>query len=97
MKINSVLGLVSSVLSTGSVKFTCIHLTTKCNAKCVDRCNIWSQKPIDMNVNEGKYALDILARSGFRVAYFTGGETGLYPHLAEIIGYEQKEGALLRL
>jgi MoaA/NifB/PqqE/SkfB family radical SAM enzyme len=45
-----------------------------------------------MNVNEAKYALDILARSGFRVAYFTGGETGLYPHLAEVIGYAKKMG-----
>jgi MoaA/NifB/PqqE/SkfB family radical SAM enzyme len=87
-----VLGLVSSILSTGSVKFACIHLTTKCNAKCVDRCNIWSQKPIDMDLKEAKYALDILTKSGFRVAYFTGGETGLYPHLAEIIEYAKKRG-----
>jgi MoaA/NifB/PqqE/SkfB family radical SAM enzyme len=45
-----------------------------------------------MKLAEAKYVLDVLASEGFGVAYFTGGETGLYPYLVEVVEYAKKRG-----
>jgi len=45
-----------------------------------------------MTLEDVKFAIDILAKNGFSIAYFTGGETGLYPHLVEAVEYAKKKG-----
>ncbi len=74
------------------VKFAIIHVTTRCNAKCVDRCNIWASPPIDMSYADVMFVIDALAKNNFSIAYFTGGETGLYPHLVEAINHAKEKG-----
>ena len=78
--------------NNGELKFAFVQVTTRCNAMCVDRCNIWASKPLDMELQDAIFAVDVLAKNGFSVIYFTGGETGLYPHLAEAIRYAKKRG-----
>jgi MoaA/NifB/PqqE/SkfB family radical SAM enzyme len=29
------------VRSGGEIRFAVVQVTTRCNAKCIDRCNIW--------------------------------------------------------
>ncbi len=82
------------VRNFGELKFAFIQVTTRCNAKCLDRCNIWASQPIDLSLPDVKFALDVLAKNGFSFAYFTGGETGLYPHLAETLKYAKKKGLI---
>ncbi|MCL2358675.1 radical SAM protein [Candidatus Bathycorpusculum sp.] len=74
------------------IRFAVIHVTTRCNAKCVDRCNIWNSPPIDMSCRDVYLALDVLEKNNFSVAYFTGGETGLYPNLVDAIQYAKHKG-----
>jgi MoaA/NifB/PqqE/SkfB family radical SAM enzyme len=76
----------------GELKFAFIQVTTRCNAMCLDRCNIWASKPLDLPFDDATFAVDVLAKNGFSFIYFTGGETGLYPHLAEILAYAKKKG-----
>ena len=78
----------------GEVRFALIQVTTRCNARCVDRCGIWALKPLDMTLEDVKFAIDILVKNGFSIAYFTGGETGLYPHLVEAVEYAKKKGMI---
>ena len=73
-------------------KFATVHVTTRCNAKCTDRCDIWASKPFDMKLDDLLFAIDVLAKNSFSVVYFTGGETGLYPHLVEAVEYAKKRG-----
>jgi MoaA/NifB/PqqE/SkfB family radical SAM enzyme len=60
----------------------------------VDRCNIWASKQVDMKLEDAKFAIDVLARNNFSIIYFTGGEPGLYPHLAEAVNYAKKKGMI---
>jgi MoaA/NifB/PqqE/SkfB family radical SAM enzyme len=60
----------------------------------VDRCNIWALKQFDMKLEDAMFAIDVLARNSFSVIYFTGGEPGLYPHLAEVVNYAKKKGMI---
>ena len=47
-----------------------------------------------MKLEDMKFAIDILAKNSFSVIYFTGGETALYPHLAEAVEYAKKKGMI---
>ena len=47
-----------------------------------------------MKLEDVKFAIDILAKNSFSVIYFTGGETGLYPHLVEAVEYAKKKGMI---
>jgi MoaA/NifB/PqqE/SkfB family radical SAM enzyme len=76
----------------GEARFALIQVTTRCNARCVDRCGIWALKPLDMSLEDVEFAIDILAKNNFSIAYFTGGETGLYPHIVEAVEYAKKKG-----
>jgi len=76
------------------IKFAVIHVTTRCNAKCVDRCNIWATPPVDMPLADVLYTIDVLAKNNFSIAYFTGGETGLYPYLVEAIKHAKEKGLI---
>jgi MoaA/NifB/PqqE/SkfB family radical SAM enzyme len=78
--------------NNGEVKFAVIHVTTRCNAKCVDRCNIWASPPVDMSLKDVLFVIDVLAKNNFSIAYFTGGETGLYPYLIEAIMHAKEKG-----
>jgi MoaA/NifB/PqqE/SkfB family radical SAM enzyme len=80
------------IKNIGELKFAVVHVTTKCNAKCIDRCNIWASKPVDMKLEDVYFTIDVLARNHFSVAYFTGGETGLYPHIVETVKYAKSKG-----
>jgi MoaA/NifB/PqqE/SkfB family radical SAM enzyme len=81
-----------SFVSNRELRFAVVHVTTRCNAKCLDRCNIWCQAPIDMEYDDALLTLDVLAKNHFSVAYLTGGETGLYPHLVEAVKYAKTKG-----
>lgn len=76
------------------VKFAIIHVTTRCNAKCVDRCNIWASPPVDMPLDDVLFVIDVLAKNNFSIAYFTGGETGLYPYIVEAIQHAKQKGLI---
>lgn len=76
------------------LKFAVIHVTTRCNAKCVDRCNIWAAPQFDMPLDDVLFVIDVLAKNHFSIAYFTGGETGLYPYLVEAIRYAKHKGLI---
>lgn len=69
-------------------------LTTKCNAKCLDRCNIWASEPTEIPFQDLKFAIDLLAKNNFSVIYFTGGEPSLYPHLIEALKYVKSKNLL---
>jgi MoaA/NifB/PqqE/SkfB family radical SAM enzyme len=79
-------------LKNREIRFAVIHVTTRCNAKCVDRCNIWASAPFDMSYRDICLALDVLEKNNFSVAYLTGGETGLYPNLVEALQYAKDKG-----
>lgn len=82
------------VKNYGELKFAFVQVTTRCNAMCKDRCNIWASEPFDMKLQDVKFAIDVLAGNGFSVIYFTGGEPGLYLYLAEALAYAKKKGML---
>jgi MoaA/NifB/PqqE/SkfB family radical SAM enzyme len=95
LRTKTVFTLSSNFIKSGfAVKFAHIQLTTKCNAKCVDRCNIWATKPSEIPFQELKYAIDILAKENFSVIYFTGGEPSLYPHLIDALKYVKSKNLL---
>ena len=79
------------------IRFAVVHVTTRCNARCIDRCSIWAQKPQDMPLEDAQFVIDVLAKNNFSVVYFTGGETGLYPHLVEAVGYAKERGMVTSL
>ena len=81
----------------GEMKFAFVQVTTRCNAMCLDRCNIWASKPLDLSLDDATFAVDVLAKNGFSFIYFTGGETGLYPYLAEVLAYAKKKGMVTSL
>ncbi len=98
MQYRTVATTVSNFLKNrGEVKFAFIQVTTRCNARCIDRCNIWAQEPYDMPLQDVKFAIDVLAKNNFTVLYLTGGETGLYPHLAEAVEYAKSKGMITSL
>ena len=98
MKIRLMLSLFSRFLrSNRQIKFAVVHVTTRCNAKCTDRCDIWASKPLDMTLDNVLLAIDVLAKNNFSVVYFTGGETGLYPYLVEAIEYAKEKGLITSL
>jgi MoaA/NifB/PqqE/SkfB family radical SAM enzyme len=78
----------------GELKFALFQVTTRCNARCVDRCNIWALEPFDTKLEDVRFVIDLLAKNDFSVIYFTGGETGLYPHLIEAVEYAKKKGMI---
>ena len=80
------------IRSNREIRFAVVHVTTRCNAKCVDRCNIWASKPVDMQLEDVLFTIDVLAKNNFSVIYFTGGETGLYPYLVEAVKYAKERG-----
>ncbi|MCW3999836.1 MAG: radical SAM protein [Candidatus Bathyarchaeota archaeon] len=98
MNLQTLVYTVSRLVKTkGELKFALFQVTTRCNAKCTDRCNIWASKPVDMKLDDARYAIDVLAKNGFSVIYFTGGETSLYPHLVEVVEYAKKKGMITSL
>jgi MoaA/NifB/PqqE/SkfB family radical SAM enzyme len=80
------------IRSNREIRFAVVHVTTRCNAKCVDRCNIWASNPVDMQLEDVLFTIDVLAKNNFSVIYFTGGETGLYPYLVEAVKYAKEKG-----
>jgi MoaA/NifB/PqqE/SkfB family radical SAM enzyme len=93
MKLRMLTSLCSRYIkSNRELRFAVVHVTTRCNARCTDRCSIWAQKPFDMPLEDIIFAVDVLAKNNFSVVYFTGGETGLYPYLVEAIGYAKRRG-----
>ncbi len=58
---------------------------------------MWASKPYDMPIGDLKFAVDILAKNNFSVLYFTGGETGLYPNLVEVVEYAKSKGMITSL
>ncbi len=98
MQYRTIVNTVSNFLKgRGELKFAFIQVTTRCNARCTDRCNIWASEPYDLPLEDVKFAIDVLAKNGFSVLYLTGGETGLYPHLVEAVEYAKNKGLITSL
>jgi MoaA/NifB/PqqE/SkfB family radical SAM enzyme len=98
LKIRTVVSLSSNLIRNGfAVKFAHIQLTTKCNAKCLDRCDIWASKPKEIPFQDLKFTIDLLAKNNFSVIYFTGGEPSLYPDLVEALEYVKSKNMLTSL
>lgn len=98
MQYRTVATTVSNFLrNRGELKFAFIQVTTRCNARCTDRCNIWASKPYNMSLEDLKFAIDVLAKNNFSVLYLNGGETGLYPNLVEAVEYAKSKGMITSL
>ncbi len=98
LKIKTVFSLSSNFIKNGfAAKFAHIQLTTKCNAKCLDRCDIWASKPSEISFQDLKFAIDVLAKNNFSVIYFTGGEPSLYPNLSDALKYVKSKKMLTSL
>jgi MoaA/NifB/PqqE/SkfB family radical SAM enzyme len=50
-----------------------------------------------MPLEDAQFVIDVLAKNNFSVVYFTGGETGLYPHLVEAVCYAKERGMVTSL
>ena len=97
-RFGTVFSMSSNFIKNGfAVKFAHIQLTTKCNAKCLDRCDIWASKPVEIPFEDLKFAIDLLAKNNFSVIYFTGGEPSLYPNLVEALKYVKSKNMLTSL
>lgn len=95
LKFRTVYSLSSNFIRSGfAVKFAHIQVTTECNAKCVDRCDIWATKHSEIPFEDLKLAIDKLAEQNFSVIYFTGGEPTLYPHLIDALKYVKSKNLL---
>jgi MoaA/NifB/PqqE/SkfB family radical SAM enzyme len=95
LALRTVINSVSNFIKNhGQLKFAVVQVTTRCNAKCLDRCNIWALKPFDVSLQDVKFAIDVLAKNNFSFVYFTGGETGLYPYLVEAVEYAKKKSLI---
>jgi MoaA/NifB/PqqE/SkfB family radical SAM enzyme len=71
-------------------------ITSKCNCRC-EMCNIYDNRPVDIPFSDAKRVLDFMAKSKFLIAYFTGGEPSLHPHLVEIVEYANDMGLITSL
>lgn len=95
LRIKTVFTVSSNFIKSGvAIKFAHIQLTTKCNSKCLDRCNIWASKPTEIPFQDLKFTIDQLAKNNFSVIYFTGGEPILYPYLIEALKYAKSKNVL---
>lgn len=95
LRIKTVFTVSSNFIKSGfAIKFAHIQLTTKCNSKCLDRCNIWASKPTEIPFQDLKFTIDLLAKNNFSVIYFTGGEPSLYPYLIEALKYAKSKNVL---
>jgi MoaA/NifB/PqqE/SkfB family radical SAM enzyme len=66
-------------------------LTSRCNCKCI-MCDMHRQPPKDIAFKDAKKVLETLARNGFLIVYFTGGEPTLHPNIVDIISYANRLG-----
>jgi len=85
------------IKNRGEVKSALVTVTTKCNAKCVDRCDMWKQKLAEMSREDVETAVDFLVKNRFSTVHFTGGEPGLWPHLEETVSYAKDKGLITSL
>jgi MoaA/NifB/PqqE/SkfB family radical SAM enzyme len=75
----------------GRRKTAVFALTSRCNCKCV-MCDMHRQAPEEISLTDAKRVLDTLARNGFLIAYFTGGEPTLHPDIVDIVSYAGELG-----
>lgn len=81
----------------GEVKSALVTVTTECNAKCVEKCDIWKEKPVEMSREDAKIAIDFLVKNGYQIIYFTGGEATLWRHLVGTVDYAKEVGLVTSL
>ena len=67
--------------------------TNKCNLKC-SHCyqNAGPAKEQELTTAEGKKLIDEIARAGFKVMIFSGGEPLLRPDIYELVSYAASKG-----
>ncbi len=80
-------------LVNGRSKTAIFALTTACNCKC-RMCNMHEQAPQSIALDDAKTCLAFLRAHGFLIAYFTGGEPTLHPHIVEIVRYANELGLI---
>jgi len=66
-------------------------ITTRCNCKCY-MCDMHRREPQQISLEDARRVLDFLAKNGFLIAYFTGGEPTLHPNVVEIVDHANKLG-----
>ncbi len=77
-------------LLSGFKRTAIFAVTSKCNCRCV-MCDMYRQVPESISFEKAKKVLDLMAKNGFILAYFTGGEPSLNPDLVEMIRYANKK------
>ena len=67
--------------------------TNKCNLKC-SHCyqDAGAAKEQELTTAEGKKLIDEIARAGFKVMIFSGGEPLLRPDIYELVAYASSKG-----
>lgn len=67
--------------------------TNQCNLKC-SHCyqDAGSQKDAELTTAEGKKLIDEIARAGFKIMIFSGGEPLMRPDIYELVAYAASKG-----
>ena len=67
--------------------------TNKCNLQC-SHCyqNAGQQKACELTTNEAKKLIDEIARAGFKIMIFSGGEPLMRPDIFELVSYAVSKG-----
>lgn len=80
----------------GARRTAIFAITSRCNCRC-QMCNIYDNKPLDMNYHDIGKVLNFLVSHKFLIAYFTGGEPSLHPDLVRIVEYANGLGLVTSL
>ena len=67
--------------------------TNQCNLKC-SHCyqDAGNQKDAELTTAEGKKLIDEIARAGFKIMIFSGGEPLMRPDIYELVAYAASKG-----
>jgi MoaA/NifB/PqqE/SkfB family radical SAM enzyme len=60
-------------------------------------CDIYQNKPVDIEFSKATQILDFMAENGFLIAYFTGGEPSLHPDIVKMVKYANTRGLFTSL
>lgn len=76
---------------TGEVRVAQIHLTRRCNLRCLHCYSSSSPKESEcLDINNLKHALDYLSQEGYNWISLSGGEPLLYPELTTLLEHAKK-------
>ena len=77
----------------GDRKTAVFAITTECHCRC-DMCGMHEYESESISLGEVQKVLNYLSENRFLIAYFTGGEPTLHPHLPEIVRHASELGLI---